>query len=43
MMITVEADRAPQIEEGLISLCGGKADLIEMEEGFFPIRVDTAD
>ena len=43
MMITVESDRAAAVMDGLTALSGGKADLIVMEEGFYPLRVDGAD
>ena len=36
-------DRADQICEGLTSLSGGKAELLEVEEGFFPLSVCEAD
>ena len=38
-MLTIARDRADQICEGLISLSGGKAEILEVEEGFFPLRV----
>jgi hypothetical protein len=38
-MLTVAQDRADRICEGLISLSGGKAEILEVEEGFFPLSV----
>lgn len=42
-MITVREDEADQICEGLTALSGAKAELITVEEGFFPLDVGGAD
>lgn len=43
LMITVREDRADQIFEGLTALSGAAAELITVEEGFFPLQTDEAD
>ena len=42
-MLTIAQDRAGQICEGLTSLSGGKAEILEIEEGFFPLSVGESD
>ena len=42
-MLTIAQDRADQICEGLTSLSGGKAEILEVEEGFFPLSVGESD
>ena len=43
LMITVREDRADQICEGLTALSGAAAEIITVEEGFFPLDVGEAD
>ena len=42
-MITVREDRADQICSGLTALSGAAAEIITVEEGFFPLDIDGAD
>ena len=42
-MITVREDRADQICDGLTALSGATAEIITVEEGFFPLDVGAAD
>ena len=42
-MITVREDRADQICDGLTALSGASAEIIIVEEGFFPLDVGGAD
>ena len=42
-MLTVSCERADAICDGLIALSGGSAEIIDVEEGFFPLEVDGED
>ena len=42
-MLTVSCERADAICDGLIALSGGSAEIIDVEEGFFPLEVGGED